>query len=314
MSKELCLVLGADGFLGSYVTEYLLEKGYSVRAFDIYPNGKASNLNHIINKIDVFQGNFLKRKDINEALKDVSFVFHYISTTIPSTSIRKPIYDIQSNVVGTARLLDLCLKHNVRKIVFSSSGGTIYGETDKISVSEKDITHPITPYGINKLTIEKYLHYYSYHYGLDYLICRYSNPYGPRQGQNSRQGIIPIFLSQIKRNKPLNVFGFGDIIRDYLYIDDCMETTMKLFEKNDIRFNLYNVGSGVGLSINDLIKEINLITNKNFQIEYHPARVSDLRRIVLNVERAEKEVGKIVNTNITDGISKVWKYITDYTD
>lgn len=312
MNKGLCLILGADGFIGSYLTEALLKSGYSIRAFDKFLKGNINFLNHIIDKIEIFEGDFLRKKDIDKALENVEYVFHYISTTIPANSINKPIFDVNTNIISTLRLLQLCLKHNVKKVIFSSSGGTIYGGSDKDKYNEYDLTNPITPYGIQKLIIEKYLNYFKYQYGLEYMICRYSNPYGPRQGVGGKQGIIPIFLNLIKQDKPVQIFGDGKNVRDYIYIKDCIEATIRLFEKEKLLYTLYNIGSGKGVSINEIINIVKKITNKNIDIISLPPRSSDVKKVILDISRVECELGKVENTNLYDGIKLVWKYTLEH--
>jgi UDP-glucose 4-epimerase len=303
------LILGADGFLGSYFTEKLLGKGYELRAFDIFRNGKSNNLDHLRGKVEFFPGDFLNQNDISQATKDINVVFHFISCTTPASSNRDPFIDIDFNLRATVQFLQKCVQNKVEQIVFPSSGGTIYGNIEKEKFSENDLTIPITPYGISKLAVERYLEYFKKNFGLDYLIFRYSNPYGPRQNLVGTQGIIPIFLNKIKKNETLSIFGDGENVRDYIYIEDCVNLSLEILLKNNREFNLYNIGSGTGVSINEIVRIIKKVTGKEFPTNYQPARSCDLKRVVLDNSRVFSEVDNRKFVSLEDGIKLLWESI-----
>lgn len=305
------LILGADGFLGSNLAKSLVKDGkYKIRAFDLFEGGILRNLKECRNKIEIFQGNFLNRDDLRKALKGVDYVFHYISLTTPGSSMKDPLIDVDTNIRGTVVLLEECAKAKVKKFIFSSSGGAIYGNQEKDLLNEDDPQNPISPYAISKLAIEKYLEYYRLNHGLEYLILRYSNPYGPGQNVVGSQGIIPIFLNLIKQKKLITIFGDGKNIRDYIFIDDAIENTKKIVFKKTTRRRLYNLGSGKGIAINEVVDIIRKVTGKNVKVKKMPARSIDVRRVVLNTKRIKKEINYSIKVNMEEGIRRTWKWVS----
>ncbi|MDI6778012.1 MAG: NAD-dependent epimerase/dehydratase family protein [Patescibacteria group bacterium] len=311
MKKKIkILILGADGFLGSNLAKSLVQDGkYKIRAFDLFEGGVLHNLRGYENKIEVFSGNFLNRADLKKALKGIDYVFHYISLTTPGSSMKDPLIDVDTNIRGTVVLLEECVKAKIKKFIFSSSGGAIYGNQNKKSLSEEDIPAPISPYAISKLTIEKYLEYYRINHGFGYLIIRYSNPYGPGQNVVGSQGIIPIFLNLIKQNKPITVFGDGQNVRDYIFINDAIKNTKKLAFKKKIKHRLYNSGKGEGTTINEVIDTMRKVTGKKVKIKKMPARSIDVRRVVLDARRLKNEIDYSPVINLEEGIRKTWKWV-----
>jgi len=308
-NRERVLILGADGFIGSNLTKSLLKDGnYEIRVFDLFKNGISRNLESDKDKIEFYPGDFLNKSDIKKALKDVDYVFHLVSLTTPGSSMNDPIIDIDTNIRGTVSLLDECVKNDIKKFIFSSSGGSIYGNQNKEKYSERDKTKPISPYAISKLAVEKYLEYYKTHKGLDYLILRYSNPYGRNQNIIGSQGIVPIFLNLVAQKEPITIFGDGENVRDYIYIDDLVDTTKRLFDKNS-KYDMYNIGSGEGVSINEVVDTIKEVTGEDVKIKRTPQRSIDVRRIVLNTDRIKKEVDCKKLTPLKEGIKRTWKWI-----
>ncbi|EKE19389.1 MAG: UDP-glucose 4-epimerase [uncultured bacterium] len=310
IKKTNILVLGADGFIGSNLIKSLLrDNEYAIRAFDLFKDGQSRNLENIKEDVEIFPGNFLNKDDLRTALKGIDYVFHFISLTTPGSSMNDPLMDVDTNVRGTIFLLDACVDAKVKRVIFSSSGGAIYGNNGTGYFKEEDATNPISPYAISKLTIEKYLEYYRINSGLDYLILRYANPYGPGQNVVGSQGIISIFLNLIRQEKPITIFGDGENIRDYIYIDDLVSITKLLFAKKN-KYRIYNVGSGEGKSINEVIEVIKeVVGNDNLKINNQPSRSVDVERIVLNVRRIMGEACNISRTNLKDGIIETWKML-----
>lgn len=304
------LILGADGFLGSNLAKSLLaDKGCEIRAFDLFKDGISRNLVGLEKKLEIFPGNFLNRSDLKKALEDIDIVFHYISLTTPGSSMKDPLIDVETNIKGTIVLLEECVKAKVKKIIFSSSGGAIYGNQEKDKLNEDDPQNPISPYAISKLAIEKYLEYYRINRGLDYLILRYSNPYGPGQNVVGSQGIIPIFLNLARQGKEITVFGDGKNVRDYIFIDDAIENTKKLAFKQNAKYRVYNIGKGEGATIDEVVEAIQRATGKKLKIKKMPARSIDVRKIMLDTSRAEEEIKYLRGVNLDDGIKRTWKRI-----
>jgi UDP-glucose 4-epimerase len=304
---ESCLVFGGNGFIGSHLAESLVQKGYRVKVFDNFRNGMA-NLETIKDRIEVISGEFLNEDDVRKALKNIDYVFHYVSTTIPATAKNNPIYDIESNVIGSVKLFQNAVTANIKKVIFSSSGGTIYGEAPNLPIGESDPTNPIDPYGISKLSIEKYLYYFNYNYGLDYAIFRYSNPYGPRQNPNGKQGVIPIFLNKIKQNEQPTIFGDGSMIRDYIYIEDAINATIAVFESKTSE-KIFNVGSGKGKSINELLADISEIVEKKIVPNYLKQNGTYVQKVVLDISKIRSLTSWKPTIPLEEGIRQTWSWI-----
>lgn len=308
--KIKILILGADGFLGSNLAKSLLaEKKYEIRAFDLFKDGISRNLAGLEKKLEIFPGNFLNREDLRKALKGIDYVFHFVSLTTPGSSMNDPLIDVDTNIRGTVVLLDECAKAKVKKIIFPSSGGGIYGNQKKELLGENDQQNPISPYTISKLAIEKYLEYFWLNRGLSYLVLRYSNPYGPGQNVVGSQGIIPIFLNLAKQGKLITIFGDGENIRDYIFIDDAIENTKKLAFKKKTKYHIYNIGSGRGTTINEAVNIIRKVIGKNVKIKKMPARGIDVRRVVLDTQRIRKEIDFKIIIGLEEGIRKTWMNI-----
>ncbi|HEX5337076.1 MAG TPA: NAD-dependent epimerase/dehydratase family protein, partial [Gallionella sp.] len=190
-----CLVLGGKGFVGSHLTEALLRRGMSVRVFD-RPGAENLISPELRDRVEFIEGNFANPESIATALDGCDICFHLISTTIPKTSNESPAYDLQSNALSSINLLEQARKSGLRKIVFMSSGGTVYGIPKYLPIDESHPTDPLCSYGIAKLTIEKYLELYRVHYGIDYAVLRVSNPYGERQRLMAAQGAVAVFLGK----------------------------------------------------------------------------------------------------------------------
>lgn len=303
------LVLGADGFIGSNLVKSLHKEGkYKIFAFDLFKDGISRNLDCFDDNLIMIQGNFLNREDLKKSLKGVDYVFHFISLTTPGSSMDDPLIEIDANIRGTVSLFELCVENKVKRIVFASSGGAIYGDQNKKIYDENDRTDPISPYAISKLTIEKFLKYFKKHFGLDYLILRYSNPYGPGQNVVGSQGIISIFLNLVKQNKPITIFGDGENIRDYIYIDDLVNITKRIFDKKT-RYSIYNVGSGKNFKIKEIVEAIKKVTGKKIKVNKLPKRDIDVRKISLNIKRIKKEAAYKNFYSLENGIEKSWKWI-----
>jgi len=302
-----CIIFGGHGFIGSHLAERLVEKGYSVTVFDRFKAGPG-NMSGIEDKIEVISGDFLNKDDVNRALEGMDLLFHYISTTNPATSIGDPIYDIESNIVGSVRLFQTAVEAGIQKVIFSSSGGTIYGKTYDYPISESTPPNPVNPYAISKLAIEKYLHYFQESSGLEYLILRYSNPYGERQNPYAKQGVIPIFLNKIKNNERPVIYGDGSAIRDYIYIKDAIDATIAVLESK-AHERVFNIGSGQETSLSQLIEIMSEVTGKKCIPEYKDNSGIYLAKFVLDISRVTHETGWVPTTSLNRGISKTWEWI-----
>lgn len=304
---KTCIIFGGNGFIGSHLAEGLVHEGYEVKVFDTFQSGTA-NLKGIINDIELIKGDFLIENDVNKALEDVDYLFHYISTTNPVTAARNPIYDIESNIIGSFKLFQNAVEKNIEKIIFPSSGGTIYGDTTGKPIKETAPLNPVNPYAISKLTIENYLQYFKHTYGIDYLILRYSNLYGERQNPLAKQGVISIFLNMIKNNEKTVIYGDGSAIRDYSYINDAIDATLAVL-RSKTKKKIFNIGSGQGTSLNQLIDLMSKVTNKKVSPEYVEDSGIYLSKIVLDISRIIEETGWKPTTELDLGLEITWNWI-----
>jgi UDP-glucose 4-epimerase len=299
------LILGGFGFIGTNLAEELLKRGnYEIIIFEakkvIIQNPD------ILNDVKVYYGDFHNEKDYEIIFKEnkIDIVLHLIGTTIPSKSNQNIIYDIESNLKNTIKLLDIMKKYHVKNIVFLSSGGTVYG-ISKNKIKELDPTSPICSYGIMKLAVEKYLFLYNYLYGINFLILRPSNPFGEYH-TSSQQGLINVILEKILNGEPIEIWGDGSVVRDYIYIKDFVRILVDLIEK-DIQNEIINIGSGRGYSINEILtiikKEIG-----NFPLEYVEARKVDVPYVVLNINKLRTFLEPNL-MSIEKGIKKTYNWL-----
>ena len=297
------LVVGGTGFIGKHFVNYLIKQGETVR---IYARKEPKWV--VPTEVEFIRGDLDNQQNLLMATKDIEVVYHLAWGTFPSTSNQDPSKDIMSNVVGSINLLDACVKNNVRRIVFSSSGGTVYGRCMRVPVNENHFTDPISSYGITKVTVEKYIKLYEYLYGLEYIILRLSNAYGEGQLPYRGQGVIPTLLARVHENKPIVIFGDGSIIRDYVYVEDVARAFYMAAHYSPLN-RVYNVGSGQGVSLKKIADTIIRITGKNIPIRYRPARPFDVPRIILDCKLIKSEMGWEASISLEEGIKRTWKWI-----
>lgn len=300
------LILGASGFLGSNLLEELVDDDkYYIITFDLGLRKVLKNL--VKDNIKFYFGNFNNEKDIRNIFdsNDIHIVIHLISTTIPSTSNNDITHDIDSNLISTVRLLEIMREYKVLKIIFLSSGGTIYGIPENLPVMEEASTNPICSHGIVKLTIEKYILLYNYLYGFDYLILRVANLYGENHS-SAELGLINVVLRKLIKNEDIKIWGDGSIIRDYVYVKDLTRIIKLLIEKN-IWNQTLNIGTGEGHSINEILNLIRERINY-FNVEYLSFRKFDIPNLVLSNTKL-RSIIDFNFTHIEEGIIKTYNWI-----
>ena len=305
-----CLILGGGGFLGSHLCDALLVKGYAVRIFD-RSNLKRYRVFSFDEDIEWVDGDFTNQKDVAQAISGCDIIYHLVSTTLPKSSNDNPIYDIETNVVSSLHLLELARKANVHKIIFISSGGTVYGIPHEVPIKENHLTDPVCSYGISKLTIEKYLHLYHSLYGLDYCILRLANPFGERQQVIATQGAVAVFLNKALTNETIEIWGDGSVIRDYIYISDVVDVMIKAIH-NQEEYHLYNVGGGIGYSLNEIIDEIENVLGRQVSRSYVEGRALDVPVSVLDIERAKKDLKWSPCVDFREGLERTTNWMKTF--
>jgi UDP-glucose 4-epimerase len=305
MSYQKCLVLGANGFVGSYLVEALANKSeLSVIAFDRFSTPPQFEE---LSNIKVLKGDIFEDSQLREALQGVDTVMHSFSATTPFVSDQDPYKDITDNLQRSVRLFELCAQAGVKKIGFISSAGTVYGSVTEVkTASEDDAPLPVSPYGINKLSIEHYLEYFKKRNGLDYTVFRLTNPYGPRQLTKNNQGVVPAFINKIKNNEELTIYGDGTSSRDYIYMRDAARMIVRGFlsERND--HSIYNIGSGVQTTLGDIVESLSRIAKKRPQIAYKEAPKTFLLHSSVSIERFIQEFGEPHLTSLDDGLRETF--------
>jgi UDP-glucose 4-epimerase len=301
------LVIGGNGFIGTNLTDALLAAGHQVSVFDRYPSRyKEPNAS-----VNYLVGDIGNHGAIEEAVNGIDWVFHLAYTSLPQTSNDDPVYDVRSNVADTVQLLQCCRNSKVKKIIFISSGGTVYGIPQKLPIAEDHPTEPICSYGISKLAIEKYLHLFHKLWGLEYVVARISNPYGEQQNPYAQQGAIGVFLGNIVQGKPITIWGDGSVVRDYVYVQDTVKALVMAaeFQPKEKDHRIFNIGSGIGLSLNQIIDEIKLAVDMPVNVQYMPARPVDVPANVLDISRANNELQWHTEVSLNKGVKRTWKWV-----
>lgn len=306
-----CLVLGGRGFIGSHLVDALLARDHHVRCFDrphIAPLGVA----HLTKpNFELYEGDLVSEADLVEALNGCDICYHLVSTTLPKSSNADPVFDVESNLLGTVRLLNHAVKLGIKKIIFASSGGTVYGVPSQIPIKETHQTDPICSYGITKLAIEKYLGLFKQLHGLDYAVLRLSNPYGDRQRTNANQGAVAVFLGKVLRGEPIEIWGDGSVVRDYIYIADVVDALLAALNQTSSE-NVFNIGSGRGHSLNEILDSIEKVTGHAAVRHYMPSRAFDVPASVLCIERAKHSLKWSPQVEFDSGLALFAKWLLQH--
>ena len=297
------LVLGGNGFIGSHLVDRLRADGKAVRVFSRSPESFRPPLKDV----EYLLEDFSNHAALKAALEGVDTVYHFISTSLPSSSMSNPVADIEGNLVNTVRLLDLLRESDVKRLIYLSSGGTVYGIPQHVPIPETHPQMPISSYGVIKSTIEKYISMYHHLYGLSYVTLRVSNPYGPRQGHGGVQGVVGTFLQNVNDGKQIEIWGDGKIVRDFISIHDLVDLCVKAAESDQC--GTYNAGVGEGISIQDLLAEISAVTNQHIEPNFKPSRAYDVPEVVLDISKARADFDWAPRISLQDGLAEYWHWI-----
>jgi len=303
------VIFGGGGFIGSAIADRLLEEGHSLRIFE-RPRVPPYRTFTAHENVEWISGDLQSKHDLEEAIRGVDGVLHLVSTTLPKSSNEDPIYDVQTNVIATINMLNVMVEQKVDKIVFISSGGTVYGKPVSCPLTEDHPTNPEVSYGISKLAIEKYLYLYSKLHTIKPVILRVANPYGERQRIETAQGAIAAFVSRAVGDKAIDIWGDGSVTRDYIYIQDIASAFSKALEYDGEQIT-FNIGSGNGTTLNTLIDLIEKITNKSVARNYLPARPFDVPVNVLDCSLAKKHLGWEPVHSLEVGLAQTIRWYLD---
>lgn len=301
------VIFGGAGFIGSTIADRLLLDGHELRIFE-RPRITAYRKFTSTERVEWMVGDLLNAHDVNDALSGMDVVLHLVSTTLPKNSNDDPIYDVQSNVIATLQMLNAMVAHKVSKIIFISSGGTVYGVPKYLPIDEKHPTNPLVSYGITKLTIEKYLQMYQHLHGINSIVLRVANPYGERQRVETAQGAIGVFLYRALNDLPIEIWGDGSVTRDYLHVSDVAEAFVKALQYQGSE-HCFNISSGTGTSLNELIGILENVIGKPTDVRFLPSRPFDVPVSVLANNLALNELKWAPTIPMQDGIARTVEWI-----
>ena len=298
------LITGGAGFIGSHILQRFNRENCQITVLD--------NL-HFGNRTNIPEGvNFIEMDICDERIIDVfernkfEVVVHLAAQTMVNASIDDPIYDSDNNIRGTINILEACRKTGVRRIIFSSTAA-VYGDVNAVPVLEDFTTDPLSFYGLSKLTVEKYLKLYQKLYGLEYVILRYANVYGERQGDGGEGGVISIFMKLLAQNKALTIHGDGKQSRDFVYAGEIANANWLALNTENIN-EIYNISTQTETSINELVETLETISGKKFAIIYGASRQGDILRSVLSNDKAREKIGYKVETSLAEGLRRTYQY------
>lgn len=298
------LVTGGAGFIGSHLVDKLMELGAKVIVLDDLSTGKLTHLPRGVN----FHHGSITESTVEEIFhkEKPNVVFHMAAQISTSSSVRDPVQDAQTNILGTLRLLDAARHHGIEKFIYSSTGGALYGDPEENPCTEDQPIRPLSPYGISKLVGEQYLDLYHRIYRLNYTSLRYGNVYGPRQDPKGEAGVIAIFCMNMLKNSPPRIFGTGDQERDFIYVNDVVEANILAMEQRTV--GPYNIGTGISCSVNDIFSMLSANLKFRKAPIYSPNRMGDVHQISLDATKALTEMGWRAKVDIQDGLSYTAEY------
>lgn len=299
------IVTGGAGFIGSHVVDLYLEEGYEVVVVDDLSTGQEINLNPqaTFYKIDI------RSQELAEVFKreQPDFVNHHAAQMDVRYSVEQPIFDADVNILGSLNLLECARQYDVQRFVYISSGGAVYGEPIHLPCDEEHPIAPISPYGASKYAVEQYLYMYYLNYGLEYAVLRYANVYGPRQNPQGEAGVVAIFTNQMLAGRQAIINGDGKQERDFVYVKDCAQANL-LATTSGVPNGVYNLGSGIGTSINELFFTLKKLTGYQAGPFHGPEKLGETRRIYLNAEKARRELGWVPATELEAGLQETVAY------
>lgn len=295
ISKSKVLVLGGSGFIGKNLCQKLVSIAENVTSLSLSPTN--------IDGVTDVCASYFNDQVLEHEVSRHDTVIHLVSTSVPSSADNNVVQDAQDNLLQTIKVLDLCATHKVKKFIFISSGGTVYGHSPTQPIKEGADKKPINAYGTCKLAIENYIDYYSRVYSLDSVILRVANPYGPFQTTNKAQGAVAHFINRILASENINIWGDGELIRDYVYIDDVVDAILKSIVYSG-ESRVFNIGSGIGTSLNQLVVILEHLSGLSVNTLYSNPRKIDVSYNVLNCNLAKKEIDWEAKTSLSVGLKK----------
>ena len=295
------LVTGGAGFIGSHVTDRFVASGHEVAVLDNLSTGFREFVN---SKARLFQVDLADANAVEACVAEFrpEIVDHHAAQIDVRKSVSEPRADATTNILGSLALLESCTRHGVRKVIYASTGGALYGEARFLPATEEHPVNPEAPYGASKHTVEHYLYIWKLLHGLDYTVLRYPNVYGPRQNPHGEAGVNAIFIGLMLDGKRPRIFGTGDQLRDYLYVDDVVAANLLALERGS--GEMVNIGTGVGTSVNDIFRELQRQMGFREEPIYEAPRPGEIQRIYLDAARAKQVLGWTPNVTFAEGLRR----------
>lgn len=300
------LVTGGAGFIGSHVVELFLEKGYEVIIIDDLSTGRESNIDPRAKfyKMDI------RSPEVREvfAAERPDYVSHHAAQMDVRHSVAQPLFDADVNILGSINLIECAKEFGVKRFIYISTGGAVYGEPERVPCDETHPVNPICPYGASKHTVEHYLFMYHANYGLNYMVLRYPNVYGPRQNPHGEAGVVAIFTGKMLAGESVTINGDGDQTRDYVYVGDCAYANY-LAVTVDHKPGIYNLGWGRPTSVNDIFETLTKIIAYPHPANHGPAKVGETRHIYLDSSKIKADLGWTPTLTLQEGLEKTVAYV-----
>lgn len=298
------LVTGGAGFIGSHIVDRLVQEGYGVVVADNLATGKRRNINRAANfyRADI-RSRWLERVFRRER---PAIVCHHAAQMDVRRSVQDPMFDAETNILGTLNVLRYAIKYGVRKFIFASSGGAVYGEPEKLPVSESHPARPMSPYGISKAVGDEYLRYFYDADGMEYVSLRYANVFGPRQDPYGEAGVVAIFTQKMLQGEQPIINGNGRQTRDFVYVDDVVEANIAALGKE--AHGIYNVGTGQETTINELFSLLAGFINPSVREVHGPAKKGEQLKIALDSSRIHRELDWEPKVSLKDGLARTVDY------
>jgi len=300
------LVTGGAGFIGSHVVDLYLAQGHEVLVVDNLSTGRISNLNP--------KAKFYKVNICDPILDEIfqeehpEIVNHHAAQMDVRHSMVNPLFDAEVNIMGSLHLIGLACQYQVKRFIYISSGGAVYGEPEYLPCDEAHPINPICPYGVSKHTVEHYLYLSKKNYGLPFLVLRYPNVYGPRQNPAGEAGVVAIFTRMLLSVETPVINGDGDQLRDYVYVQDCAWANLLALDSGRPS-DIYNLGSGRGISVNEIYGLLKQLTGNQQQPVHGPAKLGETRNIFLDAGKALREMGWSPRVSLEQGLKQTVEYI-----
>ena len=302
------LVTGGAGFIGSHVVDACVQAGFDVVIVDDLSTGRHSNLNPAATfyKLDIRDSAMAQVFEIERP----DFVNHHAAQMDVRRSIVEPIFDADVNILGSINLLECARRYGVKRFVYISTGGAVYGEPVYIPCDEDHPIQPICQYGASKHTVEHYLYMYQVNYGLEYTVLRYPNVYGPRQDPHGEAGVVAIFTGQMLSGQQVVINGDGEQERDFVYVGDCARANLLALQGQG-ESGIYNLGCGMGTSVNQIYHTLKDIIAYPGEARHGPAKLGETRRIFLDASRAKQHLGWVPTVGLQEGLANTVAYFRD---